>query len=111
LDCGYENKRSWSLVKVKLFEDTEFEVVDLELDAMGRLGRFIMKAPEGLTDRDGKAILTFKAGITGISHEEGLQVIANKADYIGKQGTVEYFGVSEYGIPRFPKFKGIRNDA
>lgn len=110
LDKGYENKRSWQLVKVKLFEDEEFEVVGIETDAMGRLGKFIMKLKEPVLDRDGKTVTTFKAGTTGTSHEEGRQILANKDSYIGKIGTVEFFGKSEYGIPRFPKFKGLRSD-
>lgn len=108
LNSGYENKRSWQLVKVKLFEDEEFEVVDLETDAMGRLGKFIMKLPEPVTDRDGKVVTTFKAGIKGIDHAEGRKMLANKQDYIGKMATIEYFGMDIR--PRFPKFKALRTE-
>lgn len=72
LDIPYENKRSWSLCKYKIFEDDEFEIVDLELDSLGRLGAFVVKLNEPTKNRDGKTIRTFKAGITKLSHEEGL---------------------------------------
>lgn len=107
LDSPYENKRSWSLCKVKLFEDFEAKLIDIELDSMGRLGAFIMEMPKPSKDRDGKTINTFKAGTTGISHEEGLKIISNKDKYIGTMCTIEYFGLSEYLVPRFPKMKQL----
>lgn len=108
---GYENKRAWQLVKVKLFEDAEFKIVGLERNAMGRLGGVIVELPEPTTDRDGKVVTTFKAGLgKGITHEDGMAMLANEKDYIGKMATVEYFGKSEYSIPRFPKYKGVRTD-
>jgi ATP-dependent DNA ligase len=111
LDKGYENKRSWSLVKVKLFEDAEYKIVGLETNSLGRLGGVIVELPEPTTDRNGKTLTTFKAGLgKGISHEDGMQMLNNEANYIGKMATVEYFGKSEYGIPRFPKFKALRED-
>lgn len=111
LDKGYENKRSWQLVKVKEFEDEEFEVVDILEDKRGGfVGKFVMRLPEICYDRDGKPMETFEAGIANLTQEEGAEIFANKEDYIGLVGTVEFFGKSEYGIPRFPKFKGFRND-
>jgi hypothetical protein len=29
-------------------------------------------------------------------------------EFIGKMATVCFFGRSEYGVPRFPKFKGVK---
>lgn len=108
LDKGYDNKRSWQLVKVKLFEDAEYKILDLEPDAMGRLGYFIMEMDKPTVDRDGDVVTTFKAGISGIDHEEGKKMLANKHKYIGKMATIEYFGKDVR--PRFPKYKGIRQD-
>ncbi len=107
LDKGYENKRTWQLCKVKLFEDFEAKLLDLELDSMGRLGAFIMEMPEPSTNREGKPITTFKAGTTGLTHEEGLKIVANKEKYLGTMCTVECFGFSEYSVPRFPKMKQL----
>lgn len=110
LDMPYENKRSWQLCKVKLFEDAEYEVVDIEEDARGGIvGAFVMKLPQASVNRDGKAVYTFNAGVRNLTHEEGARMLANKQNYIGKQATVEYFGLSEYGIPRFPKLKAFRD--
>lgn len=108
LDSGYEHKRAWQLCKVKLFEDQEFKILDLEPDAMGRLGHFVMEMDEVGIDRDGKEVRTFKAGCTGIDHAEGKKMLANKDKYIGKMATIEYFGKDIR--PRFPKYKGIRQD-
>lgn len=109
LDMPYENKRSWSLVKVKLFEDAEFELIDVEEDARGGfIGAFVMKLPTPVKDRDGNILETFKAGVSGLTQEEGSEILKNKQDYIGKIATVEYFQKSEYGVPRFPKLKAFR---
>lgn len=109
LDTPYENKRSWQLVKVKLFEDSEFEILDLEPDSMGRLGKILVKLDTPTVDRDGKEVNVFRAGLKNVSHEDGAKMLANKLDYVGKQATIEYFGRSEYGVPRFPKFKAVRD--
>lgn len=111
LETPYENKRSWSLVKCKLFEDEEFELVDVEEDARkGFVGAFIMRLPVPTEDRDGKPVHVFRAGISGVTQEEGAEILRNKEKYIGRQATIEYFGKSEYGIPRFPKLKSFRTD-
>jgi ATP-dependent DNA ligase len=111
LNKGYENKRTWQLVKCKLYEDAEFRIVGLEKNVQGRLGKFIVELPEPTKDRDGKVITTFKAGLgKGISHADGLKILANEKYYIGKMATIEFFGRSEYNVPRHPKFKAIRED-
>jgi len=55
--------------------------------------------------RNGKI---WNAGASGQSQEERKEMWENREKYLGKMATVEYFGFSEYSIPRFPKFKGIR---
>lgn len=111
LGKGYENKRSWQLVKVKIFSDEEFELVDVEKDVRGDwVGAFIMKMNVPSKDRDGKPITTFKAGVSGLTQEDGRKIVKNKSQYIGKLATVEYFGLSEYNVPRFPKLKAFRDD-
>lgn len=109
LDVPYEHKRSWSLVKVKLFEDDEFVLAGIEEDARGGfVGAFVMTLPTPVTDRDGKVLTTFKAGVSGLTQEEGQEIMRNMDAYIGKRATVEFFGRSEYGIPRFGKLKSFR---
>lgn len=111
LGIPYENKRTWQLMKVKIFEDDEFECVGFEESVKGGMvGAIWLKAPAGCFDRQGVPILKFKAGAK-FGHEECRVMWNNQAAYIGKKATVEFFGKSEYGIPRFGKCKKIgRND-
>lgn len=98
---GYEHKRSWQLCKFKIFEDEEFEIVGGEESVKrGMLGAFIVKDKQG---NEFRTSLKF-------SHPERIEMWNNLDKYIGQKATVEFFGRSEYGIPRFPKTKAIRKD-
>lgn len=124
LESPYQNKRTWDLCKYKVDQTEEYTIVDVEKHALHEMvGAFVMKAPKHVFDRDGAPILTFKAGTTGLSHEENKEIYASimkvknmdvdfppDCDYIGQQGMVRFFEYSEYGIPRFPKFVGLRSD-
>lgn len=111
LGIPYENKRTWQLLKMKIFEDDEFKVVGFEESVKGGMvGAIVVEAPKGCVDRAGNPIRTFKAGAS-FDHEECTKMWNDQKSYIGKLATVEFFGKSEYGIPRFPKCKKIgRND-
>ena len=99
LDIPYEYKRTWQLCKVKVFEDEEFKLVGFEEDKRGGfVGAFTMQ----IGDR------TFNAGASGQSEEERAYIWTHQNEFIGKMATVCFFGRSEYGIPRFGKFKGLR---
>ncbi len=117
LGIGYENKRSWQLVKVKLFEDREFTLIGFEEDKRGGfVAGFIFDLPKELlvklgkplVDRDGKPIVDFKAGTSGQTVEDRTYMLQHPEEFLGKIGTVEYFGW-DYR-PRFGKFKGLRED-
>lgn len=125
LDAPYQHKRTWDLMKYKDDQTEDYVIEKMEEHALGGMvGAIVMRAPEGLTDRDGTPILTFKAGTTGLSHEESRQMWDDyKEDlrgelrsanyttkYLWNVGTVRFFEFSEYGIPRFPKFLGVRAD-
>lgn len=112
LDCGYENKRSWSLCKYKDFQDAEYKVVGIVEDIRGNgmIGAFVLEMNEPSRDRDGNEIKTFRAGITNLTREESLEIWNNQDKYIGRFATVEYFSLSEFNVPRFPKLKGFRAD-
>lgn len=100
LGLPYDHKRSWQLVKVKRFEDEEFKLLDVEEDVRGNfVGSFVLETKNGVK---------FNAGCSGQSVEERTIMWNNKSEYIGRIATIEFFGISEYGIPRFPKFKGLR---
>jgi DNA ligase-1 len=99
LGIGYENKRSWNLLKNKIFEDQEYKLVGFQEDVRGGfVGSFVMEI---------KNCGTFNAGASGQGEEERTEMWNNQDKYLGKMATIEYFGLSEYGIPRFPKIKAI----
>ena len=99
LGIPYEYKRTWQLCKVKVFEDEEFKLVGFEEDKRGGfVGAFTMQIGNS----------TFNAGASGQSEEERAYIWTHQDEFIGKMATVCFFGRSEYGVPRFPKFKGLR---
>jgi DNA ligase 1 len=102
LDLPYENKRSWGLCKYKDFQDAEYKVTDIIEDARGGIiGAFECEMTDGRT---------FRAGIKNLTNAESAKMLKNKDQYIGRMATVEFFALSEYQIPRFPKLKGFRAD-
>ena len=99
LGIPYEYKRTWQLCKVKVFEDEEFKLVGFEEDKRGGfVGAFTMQIGNS----------TFNAGASGQSEEERAYIWTHQDEFIGKMATVCFLGRSEYGVPRFPKFKGLR---
>jgi ATP-dependent DNA ligase len=99
LHIPYEYKRTWQLCKVKVFEDEEFKLVGFEEDKRGGfVGAFTMQNGDSI----------FNAGASGQSEEERAYIWTHQDEFIGKMATVCFFGRSEYGVPRFPKFKGMR---
>ncbi len=99
INMPYDHKRSWQLVKVKVFEDEEFELIGFEEDKRGNfVGSFVVT--------DGTH--TFNAGASGQGENERTYMWNHQDEFIGKMATVCFFGRSEYGVPRFPKMKGLR---
>ena len=101
-DSKYVNKRSYDLQKVKEFDDGEFEITGIDEGRgklAGHVGAFVCKT------KDGKTFLAKMSGDTG-----------KLADYFrdhslwhGKHLTVQYQGLTTYGIPRFPVGIAIRD--
>lgn len=94
--------RSNDLQKIKEFDDSEFEIVDV-ISGRGKfaeLGVFLCKAPNGKTfEAPLNAELDVLRGI-----------LQNKAQYIGKQLTVQHQGYTKANkVPRFPRGKAIRD--
>ena len=113
-DAPYEQKRSWTLQKVKQFMDEEFKIVGFEERVSrsrngvahepyktGLLGKFIMEMPDGRTfgAPPGK----------GFDHAKLKEIWDDRSSYIGLMATVEFFEYTEYGVPRFPKYKTTRD--
>lgn len=88
----YEVGRSWDLLKVKTFIDTEATVLQHiagEGKHANRLGKLVCKLDNGIE---------FECG-TGFTDEE-----RENPPAIGARITVKYFDLTESGKPRFPIF-------
>ena len=100
----YENKRSNTLIKWKEFQDEEFPIVDIvegDGNRAGMAARVVLSLPNGET---------FKAGMIG-NEAYCRQLLIDKDQHIGKMGTVVFQNYTPDGVPRFPKFKGVRFDS
>lgn len=102
LNALYKLKhRSADLQKYKQFNDTEYQVVDMEQGSGLETGCaiYICEIPEGTK---------FSVRPKG-THEERKEIFKNKDEYIGKMLTVRYQELSEYNVPRFPVGIAIRD--
>ena len=100
---SYENKRSASLLKVKVFDDSEFKIIGVQEGngkLQGHAGSFICETPSGQE---------FKAKMKG---ELGalIEYFVNFEKYKGKFLTVQFQGFTPAGIPRFPVGLRIRGE-
>jgi DNA ligase-1 len=94
--------RSNELLKVKTFQDSEFEIVDV-VEGEGKMkGCGIIVCKNDLTDA------TFKA-TPKMTMEQRAEIFENKSDYVGKLVTVKYFDRTEDQIPRFPVALSVRD--
>ena len=92
--------RTDKLLKVKAFQDAEFEVIGVE-SGIGKFSKaaiFVLVTPEGKE---------FKA-IPKVSHEEKEKMLINAKEYIGKFATIQYFSLSDSNVPVFPVLVGFR---
>lgn len=92
--------RSSSLLKVKAMDDAEFKCVGVEHG----VGKFEDCGILVCATSAGKEFRATPKGTT----EHRQSVLANKKDWIGQEITVQYFGLTSDGIPRFPVAKGRR---
>lgn len=89
----YKNGRSYDLLKLKEFEDAEFEIVDV-VEGRGKMaGKAIF-----VCRTEGK---TFQVKMEG-ALDKLAEVWYNRTAYIGKQLTVRYQSLTTAGVPRFP---------
>lgn len=94
--AGYEDdKRSQSLLKVKDFTDEEFEVIGVERGTPN--GQFevpvwVLRNPHGQTDKTKE----FRATAAGTKEQKHAQW-EMRHTYIGRQLTVQHFGLSKDG--------------
>ena len=97
----YEGKRSSNLQKYKKFNDEEFEIVGYE-EASGKDAGTVIWVLETPTGDQ------FRARPKGTMAER-TTMFQNAPSYIGKQMTVQYFGLTDAGIPRFPIAIALRD--
>jgi ATP-dependent DNA ligase len=100
-DAYYEFTRSKNLQKFKSFMDDEFEIVNYKQGSGHDEGAVIWRCK----NKEGKE---FDCRPTG-SIEERKKYFENGHKYIGKMLTITYQELSEYGIPRFPVGKSVRD--
>ena len=99
----YEQKRSYTLQKVKDWSDTEITITDY-IEGRGKfkngLGKFIG------VDSDDRIVEVPWPTLT-ILDRQGIW--HNRQSYIGKKLTFEYFERTPAGAYRFPRAKAVRN--
>lgn len=103
VDGPYVNKRSTNLLKIKEFDDAEFEVIGVE-EGRGKLAGhaiFVCRAANGNE---------FRAKLKG-KQEDLKQYFDNPGLAIGRQLTVKYQGLTNKAqVPRFPVAWRFRED-
>jgi len=99
----YSNSRSKSLLKMKAFEDGEFEIIDIE---EGRGNR--ANTVGAIVCRDEFGVI-FRANLRG-TDEYKLGLWNNKQEAIGQFCTVRYQNKTPDGSYRFPVMITIRHD-
>ncbi|MBT9586095.1 DNA ligase [bacterium] len=95
----YESGRSWTLLKIKSFHDSEATVIGHQPGEgrhQGRLGALLLELPNGTR---------FSVG-TGFSDAE-----RSDPPPLGSVVTFRYQELSDAGVPRFPSWVGRRFDA
>lgn len=94
-EAPYEHRRSASLLKHKMFEDGEYEIVDV-IEGQGNWAGYaksiLIQLPDGSTQR---------SGMRG-NFNNGKEILENKDQYIGTQVTVRYQNKTSDGKLRFP---------
>lgn len=105
--CPFKHGRSKYMLKLKHFDDDEFEIVDIQEgngDWVGCAKRIVLRlhrpSPDGET--------TFASNIEG-DRDWLRRLYERRKEFIGEMATVEYQMLSEYGVPQLPFVRAIRN--
>ncbi len=98
LDAPYEYKRSSTLLKKKDMQDAEFLLLEIHpgvgnASTLAKIG--VVRLPNGTTG---------KVDIVG-KREYLQELLQNKARYLNKPATIQFFGFTPAGKLRFPKLK------
>jgi DNA ligase-1 len=94
-------KRGSTMIKVKMYQEEEFEIIDYSEKLREEDFCFICKT---------KAGGIFEAKPVG-TREQKAEYIADIDNIIGKLGTVKFFEWSKEGLPLQPVFQAVRYDS
>lgn len=100
LDAPYQNKRSSNMLKLKLFIDEEFEVIEF-LEGTGNWAGKVKKVVCKLNVPATNGKTTFESNIRG-TMEQLTELWINRMQHIGKFVTVDFQEWSPYGVPLIP---------
>ncbi len=98
----YVNKRSYDLQKVKTFESEEYDIVGIQEGSgklQGHVGSFICCSKEG-----GQFNVKLKGELSYLK-----ELWENEKLWYNKKLTVQYQGLTNYKVPRFPVGIAIRD--
>ena len=93
-------KRGSDMIKVKMYQDDEFEIIDYQDGLRPEDFTFVCQTKEGKQ---------FAAKPIG-DRELKAQYLENIDNIIGKKGIVKYFEISKDGVPLQPVFQAVRYD-
>lgn len=102
IDGLYENKRSKNLIKWKEMQDEEFTILDIQEGDGNRSGM----AARVILDLGNSR--SFAAGLIG-NVDYCTRLLKERDQHIGNKGTVVFQNYTPDGVPRFPKFKVVRD--
>jgi DNA ligase 1 len=103
LNTGYEQKRSWSLLKLKEFEDTEFDTLRIE-EGKGNWARHAKRVVFRLPDDWRHPEAAGKECGGGIKGKKPAmkKLLADAPALVGGQVKIRFFKPTPDGMPRFP---------
>ena len=121
---GRSTEKEGGLLKVKRFSQDEAIITGFQermhndnektLTETGKMKRSLHA--EGMVGRGDLGALEVKWGEkkftvgSGFTDAERTEIWNNKEKYLGQMITFAHFSIGDYDLPRFPTFKGFRND-
>jgi DNA ligase-1 len=120
--CGRSTAQQGWLLKIKRFEDAEATVIGFvegytnnnpaETDAFGRTKRSLSKAGKVGNGTLGAFVVLDDEGrefrVSGFNRAFATEVWQNQEAYVGRIVKYKHQPSGAFGLPRFPKFVGIR---
>lgn len=107
--------RSSEVLKLVRFDSSEVEIVDVEpMENEPSHGLFVCRVyKKDLPDEarvvfGSSAYKDFNVTPSHFNHQQRIELLMNRHDYIGKQLTIEHRGYTAYGIPRIATAKTIK---